>query len=400
MGQASTSRARLRYIVESAFGTIPVAGNPNELRFAGESLAYSIGTDTSKEIRSDRQTNDLIPTSAQAAGGVNFELSYAEHDDWLESVLQGTWAVYGTAGVGTSFSATYTATTITAAVAPVGANAFTTLAQGQWFKAAAPTGLNAGKWFKVHAVTAPTATVITLDALTPAAIEGPIATTTLSASRLTNGVIERTFVIERAFLDVNQFFTYRGMQHAKLSMGFQSGSVVAGSFDFLGKDMRRDGATQLANPGSAVASYPYDVMNAVSGIGHIHEGGIVLANTFMKKLSIDLDNKLRGRDGIGTLGNVSIGSGTIALKGSMDVYLADGTLYDKFLNNTASSISVRVQDGAGNGYVLTFPRVKYSDAKVNAGSMDQDAMLTMPWEALADPVSGKTIIVDRAGVAV
>ncbi len=395
---ADTSRVQLRSIAESVFGTTPAAGNPNNLRMTGESLDYTQGLDSSKEIRSDRQRGDASVVSASAQGGFNFEFSYAEYDKLLEAALQGTWAVYGTNGVGTSFSATWTANTLTAAVAPTGSSAFTTLAQGQWFQANAASGANAGKYFKVHESTPPTTTVITLSAITPATAEGPIATTTLSTSRLTNGTLQRSFTLEKQFADVAQFFAYRGMTVAKLAQSMQSGQRVTGSFEFLGKDSVRAAATTL--PGTPVASTAYDGINAVRGVGNILEGGAVLTSTFIKSLDWGIDNMLRGRDAIGNLGNVSIGSGTLDVSGSMTVYLADGTLYDKFVNNTASSLSFRMVDPAGNGYIVTLPRVEYKDAKVQAGSINQDAMIQLPWEANMDSVSGKTILVDRVGAAV
>jgi hypothetical protein len=398
MGLADTSRVQLRAIDEAAaFGVIPVAGNPNNVRMTGESLAYNLQTDSSKEIRGDRQKSDLILVGASASGGFNFELSYNEYDAFLQAMLQGTWAVYGTNGVGTTFSGTYAAGTITAAVAPVGANAFTTLAQGQWIQLRAPADPNDKKYVKVHAVTAPTATVITLDASTPLSASGPIANSFINTSRLVNGSTQRSFTLEKVFQDINQFFSYRGMTGSKMSMNLQSGSIVTGSFDFMGKDSIRTGATQL--PGAPVLSKTFEMMNAVSGVGNIYEGGAVLAGTFIKQLSFGLDNALRGRDAIGTLGAVSIGAGTIDVQGSLDVYLADGSLYDKFVNNTSTSLSFRMTDAAGNGYIVTLPHVEYKDAKVQAGAINQDAMLSLPWEAMQDATTGKTIIIDRVGVA-
>jgi len=394
---ASTSRAQLRYILESVFGTIPGSGNPNNVRMTGESLTFGLGTESSKEIRSDRQITDLVQVSAEASGGVNFELSYNEHDDIIEAALQGTWAVYGVAGVGATFSGTYTATTITAAVAPTGASAFTTLALGQWIQLNAPANVNDKKWVKIHASTAITSTVITLDAGTPLTANGPTAGSWVSASRLVNGTTQRSFSLEKAFNDINQFFAYRGMTNSKMSMQFQSGAIVTGAFDFMGKDAIRAAATQL--PGAPIASLTFDVMNAVSGVGQLFEGGAPLTSTFIKSVSFDMDNKLRGQSALANMGNVGVGSGSLDVKGTMEVYLADGTLYDKFVTNAASSLSLRATDAAGNGYVISFPKMKYSDAKVVAGSIDQDAMLSLPFTAIMDPVTGKTILVDRAGVA-
>ncbi len=193
-----------------------------------------------------------------------------------------------------------------------------------------------------------------------------------------------------------QFFAYRGMCADKMSLKFAAGSVVGGNFGFMGKDaIRADTTTTL--PGSPVVSKTHDVMNAVSGVGNLLEGGAALTGTYIKSVDLSISNSLRAQTAIGTLGAIGIGTGTLQVSGMMEVYLADGAMWDKFRNNTASSLSLRATDGAGNGYVITLPKLKYGDAKINAGSIDQDLMLSMPFTAIMDPTSSKTIIIDRAG---
>lgn len=400
MTLATSNRTQLRAILESAFGVIPGTGNCRNVRSTdgGGGLGFSLKSDTSKEIRDDRQVTDLVLTGASAQGAVGFELSYREYDDFIQAALMGTWAEYGTNGVGAALALDInsTAGTLTAAVAPTGANAFSNLEVGQWFRLTAPGDAADGAYLKLAAKTT---TELTVNAATPIPGTGSrlaVAACQISSSRLKNGVTERSFSLERAHSDINQFFAYRGMTLSKMSMSYQSGNIVTGSFDFTGKDSVRSGATQL--PGSPVASRNFDIMNAVSGVGNILENGSPLTGTFIKSLKFDVDNKLRARDAIGTLGAVSIGAGTLEVKGEMEIYLADGTLYDKFINNTASSITWSSKDNAGNGYVNQFPKVKFSDAKVNSGSLDQDAMLSVPFTALMDPVTGKTMIIDRLGV--
>src|ERR1035437_9979160 len=101
MTLAVSNLAQMRYIVESAFGTIP-GGTCTNLRMTGESLAFAIKKDTSKEIRADRMKSDLIAVSASASGGINFELSYKEYDPFLQAALCGTFAAYGTLGQGSA----------------------------------------------------------------------------------------------------------------------------------------------------------------------------------------------------------------------------------------------------------------------------------------------------------
>ena len=161
----------------------------------------------------------------------------------------------------------------------------------------------------------------------------------------------------------------------------------------MGKDAIRSNDTCL--PGTPVASQTYDVMNAVAGVGNVLEGGSPLAGTFIKSLKLSVDNKLRARDAISVLGAASIGSGTLEVSGDIEVYLADGAMYDKFINNTASSITWTASDGDKNGYAFTFPKVKFKDAKVQAGGLDQDVMLMIPFTALMDVTTGKTVIIDK-----
>lgn len=408
MALATSNLVALAYIKESAFGTTPVSNTPNAataLRFTGESLAFSLSKTQSNEIRSDRQVTDLVTVSAEASGGINFELSFKEYDEFLAAAVQGTWSYFGavtpgaTQGISTAtFTGTFASTTITASVAPTGVDAFTNLAKGQWFKLIAPSHANDGKLFRVSNTVSPTTTVITVDAATPLTTGTSIANCKLSTSRLVNGVTQPSYSIERQATDITQFFTYRGMTLSKMNLKFASGSLTSGSMEFMGKDSVR--ATVTAMPAAAAASQAFDVQNGVSGMTWILEGGSVLSGTFIKSLELNIDNTLRGRDAIGTLGNVSIGAGTFNVSGTLEVYLADGTLYDKFINSTVTSLQFSTQDGAGNGYVFQIPQVKFGDAKVTAGGKDQDIMLSIPYTGLADfgsqgAVTGKTLIIDR-----
>lgn len=396
MALASTSLVQLRYVAETVAGTTPNLGNHKNLRMTGESLDFSVQTETSKEIRSDRQTSDLIQVGASCSGGFNFELSFKEYDSLLEAVLQGAWADYGTSGKGAAVSLTInsTAGTLTAGVAPTGNDAFANLAVGQWFRLKAPSDAADGAYLKVLSKTS---TVITVDNATPipgAGTRNNVAGCVISASRAKNGSNQRYFTLEKEFSDVGQFLAYRGMSPSKMSLNFESGSIVNGNFEFIGMNASPM-VTATTLPGAPTASESFDVMNAITGVGQLLENGLPMTSTFIKSLKLDFDNALRGQTAIGTFGFVGVAGGTINVGGSMTVYLKDGTAYDKFINNLASSVSWHVKDGAGNGYVLTLPKIKFSSGKVTAGGMNQDAVLEMPFTAILDPVTNATMIIDR-----
>lgn len=399
---ATTSRAQLAYIKETSFGVTPNAGNGTSLRMTGESLDFGLTKTPSNEIRADRQVGSTTTVDASAAGSVNFHMQYREYDPFLEALMSSTYSVYGTNGVGTTFSGTYASTTITAAVAPTGANAFTTLQGGQWLKVNAPSGVNDGKWVRVSTTVAPTTTVITLDPGTPLSAEGPIANSTIATSRLANGVTETSFSLEKQLTDVGQYFTYRGMSVSKMSLNFASAALTDGSMDFTGKDMLRSTATQL--PGSQVASQVYDIQNGVRGMSQLWEGGSPVTGTYIKTLSLSVDNNLRERKALANLGNVSIGRGDFTPTGQMEVYFADGSLFDKYLGDVYTSLVVATQDSAGNGYVMTLPRVMLMTGKVTAGAKNQDVMAQFTFTGYADlgnATAGlqKTMFIDRLGAA-
>ena len=110
---------------------------------------------------------------------------------------------------GTGSTVDFATGTITASVATSGADSWATLKKGQWFKISCATSANNGKLFRVHSSTAPTTTVITLDAATPGIAASGVATVKVQTSRLTHGTTQTSFSIERQSLDVGQYFVYR-----------------------------------------------------------------------------------------------------------------------------------------------------------------------------------------------
>lgn len=401
---ASSSLVQLAYAKETAFGVIPAVGGHNYLRMTGESLDFTISKEASEEINSTRSVSSMIPLTASASGSIETEVSYKEYDVLLQAALQDSFTVYGTNGVGTTFTADFTATTITASVAPTGASAFTTLQKGQFFKVNAPTNPNHGKVLRVSSTVAPTSTVITLSAATPATVSAAVANVSLATSRLTNGTTQESFTIERQATDIGEYWAYTGMTLSSMEVNIASGSRSTMSFSFMGKSAERDTATQL--PGVAVDSNGYDIHSGSTGpVCLIWVDGAPLAGTFVQSLTLSYDNALRSQEAICNLGAIGIGSGTINCTGSMEVYFADGTLFDKFVANDNIEFTFSTMDDDGNGYIFTLPKANISAVTTSAGAKDQDMMLSLEFAALRDLANTdatlrQVVFIDRVGVAV
>jgi hypothetical protein len=411
---SSSNRAQLAYKLEGVYPTnfgVPQGGNGTLLNFVSDTLDFQVKTTESKAIRPDRQVNELVVVDATAQGGINLEQVYRDGDPFIQGAVGSDFVVYGTNGVSAAIATlTLTSTTITAGAAPAGVDAFTTLKKGQWFVVIPPAGATAAvkayfasRPFRVSMATAPTTTVITLDAATP--IDTAQAGTTVSGGTLAssyawNGSTMKSYTLEVGYTDISQFKQYRGMVTSKWDVQLASGAIVTHGFEFMGKDMILGQATLMGTP---VAPQAFTPANATKGVVDVYEGGVALsASTYIKTGSFTIDNTLRGQEAVSVFGMAGIGQGTQRVTGKFDSYFVDQTLYNKFLSNTSSSLSIPVLDAAGNGYVYFFPRIKYTAAKTSVGGQDQDNMLSCDFSALPEtdatsPYYGKSFVVFRVG---
>lgn len=403
MPLASSSSVSVRAIKEVTFGVIPVSGNPTELRITGESLDYAITKESSKEINLTRAVSSMVPTGASASGNIQAEMHYAGLEPFLESVLQSTFTEFGTDGVGVATPTTsISATTITASTATAGANLFTLLKKGQWFRVQS-AGANNGKILRVSTVTAPTSTVITLDVNTPATVSAGESIQVQSA-RLTHGTTQTSFTLERFNSDIGVYIAYTGMTPSKLNVNVASESLTGVTVDFMGKAAIENTVTNL--PGTVQAAPAFDIHSGVAGATNaVWMDGVPVAGTFVKSVSLDFDNALRAQGAIGTLGSVAIGSGTINCTLNAQIYFADKNMFTKFRQNTNTSLIFASTDAAGNGYIFTVPVANISSWKSNAGSKDNDQMVDLSLTGLRDAANAdvslqKVIFIDRIGSAV
>jgi Phage tail tube protein len=407
---ASSAFGQLRYITEVTPGTTPGSGNGVNLRMTGPTTKASVSSVTSNEIRADRLSTGLTLTDMNIDGGFNFELSGKEYDPFLEGLLDSAYTHFGTNGLGAVFTATTAATTITAGVATTGSSIFTALPNGSWIKVIPPAGASSAikayfsdRWFKVASTTS---TVITLDASTPISGAGlgitGVAGYAVSQSRVQNGTgLNRAFTLEYAMTDITQFLPFRGMRTNTLDLSLDVGSIITGSFGFVGQGHDgMVGATTL--PGSPVASQSLDVMNAVADVGLIYENGASIFNgstSFIKSVKLNVTNNMRGQKAIGVYGNAGVGFGELAITGSMDVYVENASYYNKWLAGTNTSLALGVADSAGNGYLFEMDKVQFKDGGLNLGGRNDDIMLSLPFQAFYSASTGRGLRITRAVAA-
>ncbi|MFU8831019.1 MAG: phage tail tube protein [Wenzhouxiangella sp.] len=390
--QASTSAAQLSYLEEETFGVTPAVGAPKLLRMTGEDLNFDYSMEQSAEINATRQVSDAIITDASATGGFNFKMQYREYDPFIEALLCSEFAVFGVGGVKT-LTVTFNKTnrTITG-----GAGDFTGLVVGQYIGIKESTKNNGH-----YRITTNTGAVLTVDEETPLLDDEASVEVEVSSSRVTVGTGDlRSFSIEKSFTDVDQYFMHRGRAISRMELSFATGQILTGSFGTIGKDVIRADATQFAE--AAVPAEAFGISSAVTGVGQIFvrnkAGSSILGGAYINSANIVIDGVLREQKAIGHLGAIGIGKGTYSITGTLELYLATGSIYDAALANQLISVVIPTKDVEGNGYAFIFNNVKLNVPSVAAGAKDQDVMLSCPFTAVA-PSSAvdKMIIVDRFG---
>jgi Phage tail tube protein len=400
---ATTSRTSYSYIPEATFGVIPVSGTVYALRALSDSLKYDITKERSKEINAYRSASSMIPTTAKVAGSISAEMQYAEYDRFIAAALQSSFSAYGTNGVGTTFTSAFTATTITATAAPTGSSAFTTLKKGQWFRIVAPADSNNGLVLRVSKTVAPTSTVITLDANTPAVVSASVAGCYVQSSRLTNGTTLASFAVERVQSDAGTYTAYRGQTPDKLDIQMAAGATTSLKLDFMGAGQTYS-ASATTLPSAPTASNSYDIQSGVAGSSClIIENGV--PRTDIKSLNFTYGNSLREQQTVCSLEPVGVGNGNITCEVSLDMYYSSGSVYTRFLSNTNTELCFSTMDAAGNGYVVTLPNAVIKSFDAAAGGENQDFMAKVVFSALrdasnADSTLRQLIFIDRFGAAV
>ena len=212
---------------------------------------------------------------------------------------------------------------------------------------------------------------------------------------LKSGSERQSFVIEKGFLglDIPVYIPFKGMMVNTFSLSFQPGEIVSGSFTFMGKNAGDAVETPLDS--SVTDSESGEIMNAFRDVGRISEGGSVIAGpSYIQGFSISATNNLREQKGVGVYGLAGVGIGDFEVTGDISVYFEEVSMYNKIVNNTATSFSVII--GKSNqAYIFQLPRVKLGAGTPQATSRNTDVVISSNFTALKDPTTSQALCIDR-----
>lgn len=230
----------------------------------------------------------------------------------------------------------------------------------------------------VKRITAVNATTLTF--AETCADETVTAATTLKfvGRRLRNSTTQKSFHIEKAFTDISQYMSFRGMRVGNWKLDVNAAEIITGSFSFMGKTVVRN---TVATAATTVASNVSPVMTGSAHVGVIYQNGVALA-AGIKQIQLEVENNLRNSEQIGSLYPYAIGYGFQDVSGQVDAYFEDATLYDQLINHTSTELSWTTTDDSGNAYVITLPAVLFTEGYPQAGGGNDDVMIPLAFQAV------------------
>ena len=204
------------------------------------------------------------------------------------------------------------------------------------------------------------------------------------------GTTRRSFTIERKFSDIATPEWHRtvGSEFDSLSVSVAPNQMVSCTASVMGKDLaiatsEVTSSTYSADP----TNQPFD-----SFTGSIQEGGSTIA--IVTALDLNLQNSLATTHSIGSdlTNRPSIGQSN--LTGSLTSYFESKALYEKFINETSSSIVLVLTDPAGNDLEFDIPNLKYSSGNPDVSDAGT-VTISLDFQALYSVSDASQLVITR-----
>mgnify|MGYP001586219309 CR=1 FL=1 len=229
----------------------------------------------------------------------------------------------------------------------------------------------------------------TFNKLLAAAVGGAWATNVL-----VQGTTKKSYSIEAKYPDIVQFSSIRGARVSEFNLNIPVGQKATGSCRYLGKSKAAAGTSIAASVAAYAANQVY---SANADLGTLKEGGAALS-TVIKSITLNIAANTRLITGVTQAAPFGINLGVLDITGSIEAYFEDLVLLNKFLNHTKSSLEFTLTtSGGGKSYLFLIPAIYYAGTGGNevVTGKNTEVMLTLPFQAVKDSVTGNEISITR-----
>jgi hypothetical protein len=210
---------------------------------------------------------------------------------------------------------------------------------------------------------------------------------TFATKVLKTGNVWNTLTIEEWHVDTSKGYVATGCFADKLALKIPVNGVVTIDATISGMNFSTESAPLAASPTAAVTEIPFTHLG-----GTILEGGTAIA--YITAIDITIDNGATELSVLGSATPVGYTPGMSAVTGTVTAYVPDLILFNKYYNNTPTSINVTLTDGT-NTLEFNMPVVQYTSAKKPVSGQAAQT-ITLAFNALKDPVTLSNLIITES----
>lgn len=395
---ASGVAKRVRYKIESAWGTLAGASGAQSLRRVSSDLDLRKDTFQSNEIRTDYQTADMRHGIRRVSGSINGELSPGTYQAFIAAAVRQAFEADAAVGVITNVTAQATAPQFARASGSWitdGLKLYDVIRWTGFAGGSAPN--NNSRNFLITGLTALNMTGVFLDGSAVVAdASGDSVSCSLVGKKAwvpSTGHTDSSFTIEHWFEDIAQSEQFAGCKLNQLDIDMPPTGIATISMQFMGKDATYGTSEYFTSP-TAETTTPL----AVSVSGKLYANGSAVALLTGLKVSIK-GNMQEAPPVVGSNTVADIAEGRVTVDGEMSVLFQDATFRDYFDDETEVSLQAILTTGSSataDFVSIVLPRIKVMGAAKDDG--EKSLVQTLPFQGLkyvggASNINSTTVII-------
>jgi hypothetical protein len=205
---------------------------------------------------------------------------------------------------------------------------------------------------------------------------------TWTGDELMVGTTKRSFTGEEGLTDLALYRVWTGLEVNTWTLNITPEALVTSTFGFIGSDVSAfTGTTLDATPTAVPAADKFYHEG-----GSFNEGGASVG--WLSALSMEVNNGITGTYGLGALGYRNLAAGKVAITGTASGAFETAAVWNKFRNNTDTSISFTLS-ASGHTFQVNLPRVKYTSGTITTTGA-AGVTVEMGFEAIYDATLGNT----------
>lgn len=194
--------------------------------------------------------------------------------------------------------------------------------------------------------------------------------------------------IETAYTDIEQFVHYLGLRGASLNISVKPDALIPMTMTFMGVEQSSMTSSSVA---SATTDFSYEPFDSFTG--SILENGSEIA--IVTGIDLTITNNLAESVVVFSDKRDGFVSGNLVVEGTLTAQFIDTTLFNKFKNETGSSLSFTLTDPSSNSHTWSVPNLVYTDADITVPDENELAM-SLPFHAQYDATSETKIKITRS----